>query len=149
MSDPRKIRCGSNPRSEFISKLERRLVVGGDPLAIAAVHNVPPPPFVLQVPRERGTKTFLQTELSLIAKLADDFFAIDRIPPIVSGTVPHETYQLTRTFILRRGALRVLELELGLLCKSVIGDVTQQVNEVNVLVLTAAADVVHLTGCAF
>ena len=65
-----------------------------EPLAGISFAQRPPPPFILEIPADRGLDAFIESDLCLLAELLAQASRVDGITGIMAGPIRHERYQL-------------------------------------------------------
>ena len=65
-----------------------------EPLAGISFAQRPPPPFILDIPVDRGFDAFIESDLRLPPELLTQACCVDGITGIMAGPIRHERYQL-------------------------------------------------------
>src|SRR5215469_14042703 len=104
-------------------------------MLVTTVHHALPPRLIGHVPSEGPTQAFRQRDRGCEAEITLDLAAIDRVAPVMSGTVRYEAAQRSRRLSLRRGTLGKPQSQFRLPPEALIGFGAQQLHQLEVLVL--------------
>src|SRR5207245_2948069 len=125
-----------------------KAVILVDPGPVGAAGHVAPPLFVVEIPMDGPADAAGKIDAAAAAELAFEFYRVDRVAVVVTGTIGHERDQRSAGTARRCRTRRKARGELCIRDKGAIDQFADQADDIAVVLLVAAADIVGFSDAA-